>query len=155
MAEGPVSSNAADSDAADLDASAEELEVEDPGLRDLAICLTEHALQHESVSPDGQARASGSERVAGNEQSRRGSATAAAMKPEAVEAGNESAVMQPVDADAGHEMQLLEVSGKQGSLLPKCSDWQWLIDSALYIHLRLFSALWRHWHWPVLFIQRM
>ena len=119
VAEGPVSSNAADSDAADLGASAEELEVEDPGLRDLAMCLTEHALQHESAGPDGQARAVGSEQVVGSEQSRGGNATAAAaaaVKLEAVEAGNEAAVMQPVVADAGNEMQLLEVSGRHFSL---------------------------------------
>lgn len=109
VAEGPVSSTAADSGAADLGASAEELEVEDPGLRDLAMCLTEHALQHESVGPDGQARAVGSE------QDGRGNASAV-VKLEAVEAGNESAVMQPVVADAGNEMQLLEVSWKQCSL---------------------------------------
>jgi len=44
------------SDVADLDTAAEELEVEDPGLRDLAIRLTESALHQGSAPPDSQAR---------------------------------------------------------------------------------------------------
>ena len=92
------------SDLADLDSAAEELEVEDPGLRDLAIRLTENALHQGSVPPDSQARG------VDEEQGGRGNAVSAAVKPEPVDAPRVGSGQQPVTNDVDTEMQLLQVS---------------------------------------------
>lgn len=97
--EGPLGS-----DVADLDPAAEELEVEDPGLRDLAIRLTENALHQGSVPADSQARGSG------DEQGGRSNAVSAAVKPEPVDAPGVGSGQQPMTIDVDTEMQLLQVS---------------------------------------------
>ena len=99
MAEEPVNGN---TDNADLDTTAEELEVEDPGLRDLALRLTEHALHQGSLSPDNQLQAAGSQRLS------RG--TAAAVRTEPVDASNGRSGQQQHAAEADTEMMLLQVS---------------------------------------------
>lgn len=97
--EGPLGS-----DVADLDTAAEELEVEDPGLRDLAMRLTENALHQGSVLPDSQASGMG------DEQGGRGNAVSAAVKPEPVDAPGVHSGRQPMNNDVDTEMQLLQVS---------------------------------------------
>ncbi len=93
------------SDVADLDPAAEELEVEDPGLRDLAIRLTENALHHKSAPPDSQARG------VDDEQGGRGNTASAAVKPEPVDAPGVHSGQQPMTNPVDTEMQLLQVSG--------------------------------------------
>ena len=92
------------SDVADLDTAAEELEVEDPGLRDLALRLTKNALHQGSVPPDSQARGMG------DEQGGRGNAVSAAVKPEPADAPGVHSGQQPMTNDVDTEMQLLQVS---------------------------------------------
>lgn len=92
------------SDVADLDPAAEELEVEDPGLRDLAIRLTENALHQGSVPPDSQARGMG------DEQGSRGNAVSAAVKSEPADAPGVHSGQRPMTNDVDTEMQLLQVS---------------------------------------------
>ena len=92
------------SDVADLDTAAEELEVEDPGLRDLAIRLTENALHQGSIPPDSQARGMG------DEQGGRGDAVSAAVKSEPVDAPGVYSGQQPMISNVDTEMQLLQVS---------------------------------------------
>lgn len=94
--EGPLGT-----DVADLDPAAEELEVEDPGLRDLAIRLTENALHQGSVPPDSQAWGMG------DEQGGRGNAVTAAVKP--VDAPGVGSGQQPMTNGMDTEMQLLQV----------------------------------------------
>jgi hypothetical protein len=91
-------------DVADLDPAAEELEVEDPGLRDLAIRLTENALHQGSVPPHSQAWGMG------DEQGGRGNAVTAAVKPEPVDAPGVGSGQQPMTNGMDTEMQLLQVS---------------------------------------------
>ncbi|KAL0043549.1 hypothetical protein WJX79_008099 [Trebouxia sp. C0005] len=98
--EGPLGS-----DVADLDTAAEELEVEDPGLRDLAMRLTENALHQGSVLPDSQASGMG------DEQGGRGNAVSAAVKPEPVDAPGVHSGRQPMNNDVDTEMQLLQEGG--------------------------------------------
>jgi hypothetical protein len=97
--EGPLGS-----DVADLDPAAEELEVEDPGLRDLAIRLTENALHQGSAPPDTQAR------EVDDEQGGRGNTVSAAVKPEPVDAPGVHSGQQPMTNDVDTELQLLQVS---------------------------------------------
>ena len=97
--EGPLGT-----DVADLDPAAEELEVEDPGLRDLAIRLTENALHQGSVPPGSQAWGMG------DEQGGRGNAVTAAVKPEPVDASGVGSGQQPMTNGMDTEMQLLQVS---------------------------------------------
>jgi len=92
------------SDVADLDTAAEELEVEDPGLRDLAIRLTENALHQGSIPPVSQARGMG------DEQGGRGNAVSAAVKSESVDAPGVHSGQQPMISNVDTEMQLLQVS---------------------------------------------
>ncbi|KAL0045771.1 hypothetical protein WJX82_003975 [Trebouxia sp. C0006] len=96
--EGPLGT-----DVADLDPAAEELEVEDPGLRDLAIRLTENALHQGSVPPDSQAWGMG------DEQGGRGNAVTAAVKP--VDAPGVGSGQQPMTNGMDTEMQLLQEGG--------------------------------------------
>ncbi|DBA73362.1 TPA: hypothetical protein ACH3X1_011407 [Trebouxia sp. C0004] len=98
--EGPLGS-----DVADLDSAAEELEVEDPGLRDLAIRLTENALHQGSVPPDTQARGMGAE------QDGRGNAASAAAKPEQVDDSGMHDPGMPMTSAVDTEMQLLQEGG--------------------------------------------
>ena len=104
--EGPLGS-----DVADLDTAAEELEVEDPGLRDLAIRLTENALHQGSVPSDSQAG-----RV-GDEQGGRGDALSAPVKSEPVDAPGMHSGQQLMTNNVDTEMQLLQVSDPSCEIL--------------------------------------
>ncbi len=100
--EDPAGSNA---DNADLDSTAEELDVEDPGLRDLAMRLTDNALHHGLARPGSQATGEGSAALA--------SGDAAAVKEEPVDDADTRLGREPEAADADPEMQLLQVNHRQ------------------------------------------